>query len=203
MIKIKICGITSAYIAKNLSIDAIGLVFYEKSPRFVNIGTANDIIKSLPPFINRVGLFVNASSSYIDKILNSVAIDTLQFHGDETPTQCEQYKMPYIKAIRVNNNTNITKYADEFNSASALLLDSNDNDYYGGSGKSFDWHLAKIKINKPIILAGGLNADNVQQAIKITKPYGIDVSSGVEIKKGVKDLIKIKQFVIKVNTNGL
>ncbi len=203
MTKIKICGITSANIAKELFVDAIGLVFYDKSPRFVDVNTANDIIASLAPFINRVGLFVNSNTDYINKILNSVAIDTLQFHGNETAAECQKYQMPYIKAVKVNNNTNISKYADEFHKASALLLDADSNSYYGGSGKVFDWNLAHIKIDKPIILAGGLNVDNVQQAIKITQPYGVDVSSGVEVKKGIKDITKIKQFIAKANIDAL
>lgn len=205
MTKIKVCGITNADIARSLidvPIDAIGLVFYDLSPRFVNIEIAQDIISKLPPFINRVGLFVNASSDFIDNIIDKVALDTLQFHGDENPSECNKYQMPYIKAIRVNNNTNILQYADDFYQASGLLLDTDNKKLYGGSGKVFDWSLAQVNTDKAIILAGGLNINNVVSAINTVKPYGVDVSSGVETKKAVKDMVKIKQFVAKVRGNS-
>ncbi|QKQ24535.1 phosphoribosylanthranilate isomerase [Candidatus Ruthia endofausta] len=196
--KIKVCGFTNADNAKQaamLGIDAIGLVFYDKSPRCVDIGTAIDVVNALPPFVNRVGLFVNADSDFIDEVLCEVPLDTLQFHGDELAHECAQYAMPFIKALRVNRQTNITKMAEECHQASGLLLDAFNKDIYGGTGEHFDWHLAKVDIDLPIILAGGLNPNTVADAINQVHPYAIDVSSGVESEKGIKDINKIKQFL--------
>jgi phosphoribosylanthranilate isomerase len=194
--KTKICGFTqvqNALDAAMLGLDAIGLVFYEKSPRVVSAEVADEIILNLPPFVNSVGLFVNADYDEIDKILNTVAIDTLQFHGQETRAECEQYGLPYIKAIAMNAHINLAQQADDFYNASALLLDT-PSDAFGGTGEVFDWNLV-AKINKPIILAGGLNANNVAYAIEQTQPYAVDASSGVERSKGVKDLDKVRQFL--------
>ena len=196
--KVKICGITDSENAKKigqLNINAIGLVFYDKSPRAISIPQANKIIDSLPPFISKVGLFVNSKSSYIDQVLNSVNIDTIQFHGDESPSDCSQFQMPFIKAIRMREGTNLLKKAEEFSSAAGLLLDSFEEDSYGGTGKSFDWNLIRDNIDLPIILAGGLNKDNVISAIEKTQPYAIDISSGVESKEGIKDLKKMKEII--------
>jgi len=200
--KIKICGFTDAQNAKQaatLGIDAIGLVFYDKSPRNVSIDNAINIVNSLPPFINRVGLFVNAESSFIDEVLCEVPLDTLQFHGDETPVECAQYAMPFIKALRVNQDTNIVQMASEYHQASGLLLDAFNKDTYGGTGESFDWSLAKVDIELPIILAGGLNPNTVADAISQVNPYAVDVSSGVESAIGIKDIEKIKQFISQAN----
>jgi phosphoribosylanthranilate isomerase len=194
--KTKICGFTqvqNAFDAAMLGLDAIGLVFYEKSPRVVSAEVADEIILNLPPFVNSVGLFVNADYDKIDKILNTVAIDTLQFHGQETRAECEQYGLPYIKAIAMNAHINLAQQADDFYNASALLLDT-PSDAFGGTGEVFDWNLV-AKINKPIILAGGLNANNVAYAIEQTQPYAVDASSGVERSKGIKDLDKVRQFL--------
>lgn len=200
--KIKICGFTQAENAKQaclLGIDAIGLVFYDKSPRNVEVEAANEIINALPPFINRVGLFVNADSTFIDEVLCEVPLDTLQFHGEESPEECKQYGVPFIKALRVNDKTNIASMAKKYSKASGLLLDSFKESSYGGTGESFEWSLAKVKVDTPIILAGGLNHETVSEAINIVKPYAVDVSSGVESSKGVKDIDKIKQFIRQVN----
>jgi len=193
MVKIKICGFTNAENAQQAAltgIDAIGLNFYAKSPRHVNIDSAREIVAALPPFVNKVGLFVNANPSLIDEVLCEVALDTLQFHGDESPSDCAQYEMPFIKAIRVSPEVDLIKTANEYYQAGALLLDTYQSDFYGGSGKSFDWSLAKIELDLPIILAGGLTPDNVSAAIDIAQPYAVDVSSGVESAKGLKILIK-------------
>ena len=198
--KIKICGFTqrkNAYQAALLGVDAIGLVFYEKSPRFVDIKTAVQIVDSLPPFVNRVGLFVNAPPVFVNQVISKVALDTLQFHGDELADECAQYTLPFIKVLRVVPKINISKKAEEYHRASGLMLDSFNQTSYGGSGESFDWDLANVDVGLPIILAGGLNADNVAEAIAQASPYGVDVSSGVESAKGVKDIDKIKQFILK------
>ena len=201
--KIKVCGLTNADNAREaslLGIDAIGLVFYDKSPRHVDVDSALEIVNALPPFINRVGLFVNADSSFIDEVLCEVPLDTLQFHGDESVIECTQYAMPFIKALRVNQDTNINQMADDYHQASGLLLDAFNKDAYGGTGEAFDWGLAKVDIDLPIILAGGLNPDTVAGAIKQVKPYAVDVSSGVESEPGIKDITKIKQFIQQVKS---
>ena len=171
------------------------MVFFNESPRAVSIEQANEIIQELPPFINKVGLFVNANSNFVDQVLNSVNIDTIQFHGDESSSDCSQFQMPFIKAIRMREGTNLLKQAEEFSSAAGLLLDSFEEDSYGGTGKSFDWNLIRDNIDLPIILAGGLNKDNVISAIEKTQPYAIDISSGVEVEKGIKDIGKTKEII--------
>jgi len=200
--KIKICGFTNAQNANQaamLGIDAIGLVFYDQSLRNVGVETALQIVNALPPFINRVGLFVNADSSFIDEVLCEVPLDTLQFHGDESAAECRQYAMPFIKALRVNQETNIIKMAEEYHQASGLLLDAFNKDTYGGTGESFDWSLAKVDIELPIILAGGLNPNTVADAVSQVNPYAVDVSSGVESELGIKDIDKIRKFIQRAN----
>ena len=203
MTKVKICGFTEPNNARDAAlagVDAIGLVFYDKSPRNVDIHSAQKIIEALPPFINRVGLFVNANPSFIDEILCEVPLDTLQFHGDESVLDCAQYQMPFIKSLRVKPDTNVKEIAENFSSASALLLDSFSPSGYGGTGESFDWSLACVKISLPIILAGGLTVDNVAVAIKQVNPYAVDASSGVESAPGVKDIDKIEAFIRHTNS---
>ena len=203
MTKVKICGFTEAENARQAAIvgvDAIGLVFYDKSPRNVDILRAQEIIEALPPFVNRVGLFVNANTSFVDEVLCEVSLDTLQFHGDESPLDCSQYQMPFIKSLRVKPETNVFQVADEFSSASAILLDSFNPSAYGGTGEAFDWSLACVDISLPIILAGGLNETNVSAAISQVKPYAVDASSGVESAPGVKDIDKIVAFIRNTNS---
>ena len=203
MTKVKICGFTEPNNARDAAlagVDAIGLVFYDKSPRNVDIHSAQKIIEALPPFTNRVGLFVNANPSFIDEILCEVPLDTLQFHGDESVLDCAQYQMPFIKSLRVKPDTNVKEIAENFSSASALLLDSFSPSSYGGTGESFDWSLACVKISLPIILAGGLTVDNVADAIKQVNPYAVDASSGVESAPGVKDIDKIEAFIRHTNS---
>ena len=203
MTKVKICGFTEVENARQAAIagvDAIGLVFYDKSPRNVDILRAQEIIEALPPFVNRVGLFVNANPSFVDEVLCEVPLDTLQFHGDESLLDCSQYQMPFIKSLRVKPETNVFQVADEFSSASAILLDSFNPSAYGGTGEAFDWSLACVDISLPIILAGGLNETNVSAAISQVKPYAVDASSGVESAPGVKDIDKIVAFIRNTNS---
>jgi phosphoribosylanthranilate isomerase len=203
MTKVKICGFTNAENARQAAlagVDAVGLVFYDKSPRHVTIEAAREIVAALPPFVNRVGLFVNANPSLIDEVLCEVALDTLQFHGDETVNECMQYDMPFIKSIGVSSKTDLKKISNDFSKASALLLDSYSSNNYGGTGKPFDWSLACVEIDLPVILAGGLNPDNVAKAINQVKPFAVDASSGVESAKGVKDIDKIKSFISSVRS---
>ena len=203
MTRVKICGFTNANNAREaalIGVDAVGMVFYEKSPRNIDIDNALEITSSLPPFINRVGLFVNANPSFIDEVLCEVPLDTLQFHGDEVAGDCTQYQMPFIKSLRVTPKTNVVQLADNFSEASALLLDSHNPNSYGGTGEVFDWMLARVNIDLPIILAGGLNSENVSDAISQVNPYAVDASSGVESAPGVKDIDKILAFIRSVHS---
>jgi len=200
-VRVKICGITrprDALLAASLGADAIGLVFFPGSPRAVNIDRAQQIIAVLPPFVSKVGLFVNASAAEIDTVLENVSLDILQFHGDEQPEQCSCFPRPFIKAVRMQDNVNLHAVADKYSAASALLLDSYVKDIYGGTGTTFDWSSIPDDIPKPLILAGGLDAGNVANAVKQIRPYGVDVSGGVELEKGIKDAGKIEQFIREV-----
>jgi len=196
--RVKICGITrieDALVAVNAGADAIGLVFYAASPRCVTIEQAQKIVAAIPPLVSVVGLFVNEPKAEIETVLSKVRLDILQFHGDETSSECEQIKLPYYKAIRVKADTNLLQCAVEFNSAKALLLDAHSESAFGGTGQTFDWNLIPKSLTKPVILAGGLTAENVGSAIKRVQPYAVDVSGGVEKSKGVKDAAKIAAFM--------
>lgn len=196
--RVKICGITNAEDALNAikyGADAIGLVFYASSPRFVTISQAQQIVAAIPPFVSVVALFVNAPTAEIEAVLSQVRIDVLQFHGDENSAECERIKLPYLKAIRVKNDTNLLQCEVEFGSAKALLLDTYSETAFGGTGYVFNWALIPQNMTKPIILAGGLNPENVADAIKQVQPYAVDVSGGVEASKGIKDLAKIAAFM--------
>lgn len=196
--RIKICGITQtddALVAANLGVDAIGLVFYPTSPRAVTITQARRITRALPAFVSVVALFVDAPKSHIHNVLDNVAIDIIQFHGDERVTQCNIYNKPYLKAIPMTHQQNIMQIATAYHDASALLFDTYHPHIKGGSGCQFDWDLIPAHCPLPIILAGGLQADNVSQAIQTIKPYALDVSSGVESKKGIKDTVKMTAFI--------
>lgn len=175
--------------------DAIGLVFYQPSPRYVSPELAAQIVDSLPPFVTTVGLFVDAEEPSIHPVLSRVPLDILQFHGDETAEECEKYGMPYIKAVRVRSDTNLLQYAADYKVAKALLLDTYAEGMAGGTGKVFDWRLIPADLPKPVILAGGLTPENVGQAIHQVRPYAVDVSGGVEKTKGIKDADKIAAFM--------
>ena len=201
--RIKICGITraeDALIAANAGADAIGLVFYPKSPRAVTIEQAQAICAVLPPFISVVALFVDAEHFEIEDVLAAVPVDLLQFHGSETPAQCQAFTTPYIKAIRMKEDADLADAVREYTTARGLLVDTYDPNEAGGTGEVFDWERVPDGLDKPIILAGGLEPDNVGAAIQQMNPYAVDVSSGVEISKGVKDAEKIRAFVTAVNT---
>ena len=196
--RVIICGITrveDALAAVNAGADAIGLVFYAPSPRYVTIAQAQQIVAALPPFVSVVALFVNATIAEIETILAQLRIDIVQFHGDETPAQCQQINLPYYKAIRVKAESNLLQYALEFESAKALLLDTYTEAAFGGTGHVFDWSLIPKNMTKPVILAGGLVPENVALAIRQVRPYAVDVSGGVEQSKGVKDTAKITAFM--------
>ncbi len=201
MTRIKICGITraeDALAAARSGADAIGLVFYERSPRHVGIAQAAQLAAALPPFVTTVGLFVNADAAFVHEVLASVPLDLLQFHGDETPAYCEQFNKPYLKAIRVKAGVDLLQCASDFCSAKSLLLDAHAEGIPGGTGATFDWTLIPRQLPLPVILSGGLGAENVAAAIRQVRPYAVDVSSGVESAKGIKDAAKIAAFINEV-----
>ncbi len=197
-VRSKICGITrieDALAAAEAGADAIGFVFYAKSPRAVAVRQARAIIAELPPFVTTVGLFVNASRCELNEILEVVPLDLLQFHGDETPQDCEGYHRPWIKALRVRPGDDLEAACQLYAGARGILLDTYVAGVPGGTGEAFDWSLVPAHLSKPIILAGGLSADNVGQAIAQVRPYAVDVSGGVEQAKGIKDAAKIEAFM--------
>ena len=200
--RIKICGITraeDALAAAEAGADAIGLVFYAKSPRAVSAQQAREITSALPPFVTTVGLFVNPSSGDVERVLDEVPLDLLQFHGDEPVADCECWHRPYIKALRVKAGDDIAAACRAFPSASGILLDAYVEGVPGGTGEAFDWSLIPQGLNKPIILAGGLTPDNVAEAIARVQPYAVDVSGGVEASRGIKDHAKIRAFIEAVH----
>ena len=197
-VRSKICGITrieDALAAAEAGADAIGFVFYAKSPRAVDVRQARAIIAELPPFVTTVGLFVNASRCELNEILEVVALDLLQFHGDENPQDCEGYHRPWIKALRVRPSDDLEAACQLYAGARGILLDTYVAGVPGGTGEAFDWSLVPAHLSKPIILAGGLSADNVGQAIAQVRPYAVDVSGGVEQGKGIKDAATIEAFM--------
>ena len=200
MIRAKICGIThvgDALAAARVGADAIGLVFYEKSPRAVSVSQAREILQALPPFVSSVGLFVNADPAGIERVLDDCPLDTLQFHGDETPDFCRRFGRPYLKALRVSGEEDLRRPVDDYFDAQGLLLDCAVAGHWGGSGQSFVWWKLP-DLGKPLILAGGLRADNVQEAIRVACPYAVDVSSGVEQSPGIKDHDRMVQFMAQL-----
>jgi len=199
--RVKICGITrveDALASVSAGADAIGLVFYPKSSRFLSIDQAIEIVQAVPAFVTVVGLFKDAQASEIEAVLKRVSLGLLQFHGDECPADCGAYAMPYIKAIGMLGNTNLPAYADTYADATGLLLDGHAVGEAGGTGQTFDWSMLPDGFNRPIILAGGLNPSNVAEAIRTTNPYAVDLSSGVESAPGIKDAKKIEALMQEV-----
>lgn len=202
--RVKICGITrreDALAAAELGVDAIGFVFYASSPRHIDKVGARDICRSLPPFITKVGLFVNAIAEQVHETREFVGLDLLQFHGDEDPEYCHGFDQPYLKVVRMQTDTDLAEVASRFPRASALLLDSFIDGQAGGTGKTFDWAKVPAGLPMPVVLAGGLTADNVASAIKQVRPYAVDVSSGVEHAGGIKDASKMAAFMRAVRDN--
>ena len=196
--RVKICGITrpeDGLKAALFGADAIGLVFYPKSPRAVSIEQAQAIVATLPAFVSVVALFVDASAVEVNQVLSQVDIDIIQFHGNESVQECEQYQRRYIKAIRMTDDVDLNEVVEKYSTASAILVDSYHKGVPGGTGESFDWKRIPGHLAGNIILAGGLESGNVASAIKIVGPYAVDVSSGVERKKGIKDEGKIEAFM--------
>ena len=206
--RIKICGITrleDLQAAIDAGADAIGLVFYPKSPRYVDLPLAAELARAVPPFISIVGLFVNADPAQVRETLAAVPIHLLQFHGDEDEAYCSQFDRPYMKAARVKpgmTQADLLQYAALFPRAQAILLDAFV-EGYGGGGKVFDWAVVPPDLGKPIVLSGGLDAENVGEAVSRVRPAAVDVSSGVEAAKGIKDAGKIRAFIGAVRATGM
>ena len=199
-VRVKICGITrlqDLHDACNAGADALGFVFYEPSPRHVSIATAAALVRALPPFVQSVGLFVNADPAFVESVLRDVPLDLLQFHGDERPADCVRFNRPYIKAVRVNPQTDLLKYAADFDASRGLLLDAYVPGQPGGTGSRFDWNLIPQNLPHSVVLSGGLNPDNVIEAVQRVKPWAVDVSSGIEAAKGIKDPNKMAQFIAR------
>ena len=200
MPKIKICGFTrpqDAQAAAELGADAVGLVFYAKSKRCVDAAQAAEIVAALPPQVVKVALFVNESAEQIRRILGTVPIDIVQFHGDEAPEFCRQFGKPYWKAVRVRSAQDIAEAAGRYADAAALLLDAHIEGQYGGTGQVFDWRLLPDTMPLPWILSGGLNPDNVAAAVRQTGAAWLDVSSGVEQAPGIKSRDLMADFIQK------
>ncbi|MDR1163877.1 MAG: phosphoribosylanthranilate isomerase [Candidatus Accumulibacter sp.] len=195
--RIKICGLTrfdDVSAAAKAGADAVGFVFHPPSPRFVALEAAAELSRRAPPFITLVGLFVNADPRVVRETLAAVPLHVLQFHGDEDEAYCRQFKRPYIKALRVAPGVDLLARVADFPSAQAILLDAFV-ESYGGGGRVFDWSLIPQAIGKSLILSGGVNAGNVAEAIARVRPAALDVSTGVESEKGIKDAQKIREFV--------
>jgi phosphoribosylanthranilate isomerase len=198
--RIKICGITrveDATAAVTAGADAIGLVFYAPSPRCVGVEQARALCDAVPPFVTVVALFVDPEPQQVHSVIDALPVQLLQFHGDETAARCAAYGLPYIKAARVRPGLDLLECALSFPSARGLLLDAFV-DGYGGGGKTFDWSLIPPRLPLPVILSGGLDPGNVAQAVERVRPWAVDVSSGVESSKGIKDARRIEQFIAGV-----
>lgn len=195
------CGITrpqDGLAAAAAGADAIGMVFYGKSPRNVTLDQATAIARALPPFVSSVALFVNPQAAEVEAVLRQVRPDVLQFHGEETPEFCRSFGVPYLKAARVRPDSNLLQFAVYFADAQGFLLDAWSEAGHGGTGERFDWNLIPANLPKPLILAGGLTPENVRLAIATVHPWAVDVSSGIEQSKGIKDAARIAAFMKEV-----
>lgn len=199
--RVKICGITrvdDARTAVALGADAIGLVFYPPSPRNLGVEQARAIIAAVPPYVTVVGLFVDPAPQQVESVLRHCPLGLLQFHGDEAPGFCARFGRPFVKAARVGADTDLVQYLSPYMAAQGWLLDAYSDKLYGGTGESFDWKLIPPKLARPVILSGGLSPDNVTAAVRQVRPWAVDVSSGVETAKGIKDTAKIAAFMTGV-----
>lgn len=202
--RVKICGITrpsDAVAASNAGADAIGLVFYPKSSRYLpDLPQAREIALVAGPLMTVVGLFVDPEPYYIEEVVSKVPLNLIQFHGAETDSFCHQFHRPFIKAIRMKPGIDVVAEVAKYPSASGVLLDAYKEGVPGGTGSRFDWSVIPHELRKSIVLAGGLNPENVGDAVRTIAPYGVDVSGGVEDSPGIKNDNKIKAFVTNANT---
>ena len=197
-VRVKICGITNQVDASDaiaLGADAIGFIFHPPSPRYVSPEKVAEIIAGLPPFVSTVGLFVDLKFEDVRKVIDVSGIGCLQFHGEEEESLCDSFGLPWFKTIKMMQGADVVEKVSRYNRSSAVLFDTGDSNLAGGTGKTFDWELIPKSMNKPYIVAGGLNAQNVRKVIKMTKPFAVDVCSGVESDKGKKDKSKLKDFI--------
>jgi phosphoribosylanthranilate isomerase len=198
--RIKVCGLTRTVdveAAVRAGADAVGLVFYPPSPRFLALAQARTLRDAVPPYVTSVALFVNPPQAQVREVLEQVRPAMLQFHGEETPAFCEQFGLPYVKACRVKPGVDLLEYLRPFSAAAGWLLDSHVEEY-GGVGESFDWSLVPAERMRPLILSGGLTRENVRDAVRRVRPWAVDVSSGVESAKGIKDAARIAAFITEV-----
>ena len=197
-VRVKVCGITrveDALAAVQEGADAIGFVFWSESKRFVSPNKACEIVSKLPPFVSVVGVYVDPSPEWVEETSATAGLNLLQFHGEESPEFCGQFMLPYIKALRVRGGMDLIQYGKLYQNSRGLLLDSYRAGMPGGTGQVFDWNLIPKDFPLPLVLSGGLDPDNVANAIKQTRPWAVDVSSGVEIAQGIKDMKKISAFM--------
>lgn len=200
-IRVKICGITrrqDAAVVSSNGADALGLVFYPASPRYIETSTAHDIAVSVAPFVTVTGLFVNAAPAAIEATLAQVPLALLQFHGTESNAECTAWGMPFIKSIAMQANTDLQAQMESYPDAAGFLLDAWQPQTHGGGGATFDWDFIPPQVDRPLILAGGLTPDNVTEAVRRVRPFGVDVSSGVESAPGIKSTSKIEAFMTGV-----
>jgi len=200
--RVKICGITrieDALAAVDAGADALGFVFYSKSPRAVSVADAARIISRLPAFVTSVALFVDAEPELIERVIEEAQVDLLQFHGNESAQQCGQYGRPYIKALRMKPDLDLNQQMLAYADARGVLLDAYTPGIPGGTGEQFDWSRIPAELAKEITLAGGLDSSNIAAAIEQVRPYAVDVSGGVELSKGIKDAKKLEQFIAEVH----
>lgn len=199
--RVKMCGMTRiediAY-AVDLGVDAIGLIFYPQSPRYVTVDQAKMLLNNLPPFVDAVAVLVNPQKEIVQELIDELPVNLLQFQGEETPDFCQQFNKPYIKAIRPKAASQIEEGMRVYLNAQAILLDTPSNTHRGGTGLPFDWSIIPEELSKPFILAGGLNELNVSEAIKTLHPYAIDLCSGVESAPGIKDYLKMSQLMKEI-----
>ena len=206
--RVKVCGITAvadALMVSAAGVDAVGLVFYPNSKRNLIIALAAEICRALPPFVTTVGLFLDAEADFVREVLAAVPLDVLQFHGSESPDYCRQFPRPYLKAVGMKGlaaSGGFAAYAERYPDAQGFLVDSHAPGAAGGTGETFDWTQVPQDYPKPIILAGGLTPENVAEAIRTSRVYAVDVSSGVESAPGVKDVAKVAAFMRNVTLAG-
>jgi len=199
--RVKFCGITTADDARaaaRAGADAIGLLFWSQSERGVDAGRAREVAAALPPFVTRVGVFVDPQPEFVEQVLQTVRLDVLQFHGSEQPAECSRYRLPYIKALQVREGVDLHDLATRHSGAQGLLLDAFHAALPGGSGETFDWRLIPADLALPVVIAGGLHAGNVGEAIRRVRPWAVDVSGGIESRRGVKDPAKMSLFIDEV-----